>query len=106
MTSTPKRTETSWAELAACSNRPDLNFFPSFDYDIGKHHKRIPEVDVCMACPVWLDCLDDTDETGLRGRLSPFQRKKLEAHRKETLEDFILDVVPSIVNLARELAEA
>lgn len=94
-----------WMKDAACSNRSDLDFFPSFDYDIGKKHMRIPAVDTCMSCPVWLDCLDSADETGLRGRLSPYQRKKMEAHRKETLPDFILDVIPSVVNLAEELAE-
>lgn len=99
---------TTWRDRAYCLDS-NADFFPSTKYDEGKIHRRIPAVDLCLSCPVWLECLDDADDTGLRGRLSPLQRKKLLAHREATLGDFVVSVVPAIeevaVNLPRMLAE-
>lgn len=94
---------TTWIDNAAC-NGVDADFFHSSKYEVGKTHERISAVDYCLRCPVWLECLDSADEYGLRGRLSPYQRKKLERHRRETIDDFIRDVVPDIEYLAIKLA--
>ena len=94
---------TTWIDRAAC-NGVDADFFHTSKYEVGATHERIPAVEYCLKCPVWLECLDAADEYGLRGRLSPYQRKKLEGHRSQTIEDFIQDVVPDIEYLAVKLA--
>lgn len=67
-----------WSTLAACSGQPLGLFFPS----VGDHISVRKARRICACCPVRVACLEDAlatgDRWGMRGGLSPRQRRQIE----------------------------
>lgn len=58
--STPSGDDHSWAHKAACSGMPlDLFFGPPYEREPAKSLREADALQVCAACPVRIDCLED-----------------------------------------------
>lgn len=73
----------AWIRDAACGGMDVNEFFP----DGGAPSTRA--VRVCNACPVRFECLgwalDNREEFGLWGGLTPSQRQRLTVHQRQQL---------------------
>jgi WhiB family redox-sensing transcriptional regulator len=74
---------TSWRDLAACREAPEVDFFPSPEDEVAIGRAKA----VCGACPVAGECLEYALETrqsdGIWGGHTPRERVKL---RRQWLE--------------------
>ena len=84
MKAPPRHLTTAELELAACRQRPDVEFFPSS----GQTRETAAAVAVCRSCPVQAPCLDtalarpEADDHGILGGTTRRERLRIRDERR------------------------